>query len=634
MLPAGRKLLWNGAGVVVACVMALGVATSFARLGARSLWFDEITGGRVAELQTLAGILAARDMDSHPPAMAFAEHWSRYAFGLTEWSLRLPAAIASVAALAVVAALAWAWGERRVAWLAGVMAALSPTFVTYAHDARPYALAALFSGAATLCFVLGFRNRRKYLWFPLYAVFAALSFYTHYFTTLVVGSHLLVATLAWLRPLRPAAARTGKAYAVLFLVFIVAAAAAFAAAYPVFSKALYDRGRFPGGEMSVTPALVFGAWASVGWDRAAANALFLFAGAAGIAYLWRRHGGFVGLSAAAVTLVPIFLPVAVVRLTTQFWHPRFAYFAFSSFIVVAACGVAAMAAAVAPAARRRAGAAALAAVLAFGAARAVYDDAVTLRVFYTTEHQDFRGAITLVNRNRDWRSALLVWPFRNWDCYHYYTKTLGGPAANARPRAMMLQYFEDSPRTFCVSTDAEFNDEVVQRYPTTLRMRLMRADVLYHDRDYRTTADLYRNVSADVIAAPPGVVNNALGRLALQEGKPGLALGYFEAAAREKPVENADLFFLTDLYVEKGQYRRALKLIGDYVRRRPDEAWPYTKLAVVYMKMGDRNSAIAYYRRALWLDPAKSGWQDSMDELIAQRKVGRALIGYSDPRWE
>ncbi len=410
-------------------------------------------------------------------------------------------------------------------------------------------------------------------------------------------------------------------------------AAAAAAAYPVFAKAIYDRGRFPGGEMSVTPGLVLGAFAGAAWDRAAANALFLIATVAGVFYLTRRFGRFIGFGAASLVVLPVFLPVAVVRLTTQFWHPRFSYFALPAVVGVGAFGFVAIAGALASASGRRTAAAALAVVLALGAAKAVGDNVGALRISYVGERQDFRDAVALVNRNRDWWSASLVWPFRNWDCYHFYTKTIGGPAALAVPRTKVYQYFDEAPRIFMVSTDADFDDELVARYPNMVRFRFARVAVLYYDPAYKTAGDAYRRLPRDVVAAPPGVVDNALGRLALHAGDETRAFRYFEAGAREAGAENPDLFFLTDIYVERGQYRKALGIIGEYVRRHPDEAWPYTKLANVYLKLGARNAAAACYRRALWLDPDKKAWRERLKELVTKRKPVAALIGYCDPRW-
>lgn len=623
----------SGARAALVLVMAAAAFTSFFRLGLHSLWYDEITGARLADHRSAAEIFEARDMDSHPPATALAEHWSRQAFGLSEWSLRLPAALASVLSIIFICALAAAFGDVRVGCLAGALAAFSPSFVYFARDARPYALAMFFAAAASTFFVLAFRRRRKYLWFPLYAVSTALALYTHYFTTLVVATHLLIGVVGWLPSFRPADARKARRYAVLFLALLVAVAAAGAAAWPVFSKGARDHDRFPGGEMAITPSLITGAFTSVGWDRAAANVLFLVATLAGVIAIWRREGRFAGAAAMALVLLPIFLPVAVIRLTTQYWNPRFCYFAFPAAMAVAAYGFVATAKAVGGKARRDVAAGALAAVLVLGAVRALVDNFTALRVQYETPVQDFRGAVTLVNRNVNWQTKILVWPYRNWDCYHFYTKTQGGPNAQAKPRPAVFKLFETWPRIFVVCTDGEFSQELLERYPRTIRFRLQSMDVLYRDNAYKTDAALFRRLPGDVVGVPPAVMYNALGRYSLSVGKSNRAREYFEEAIEVGGPDAAETFVLAKIYADAGEYEQARRLAGAYVRRYPYEAWPYTRLAAMYEAEGDRNSAIAYYRRALWLDPSKDNWRKRLDDLRASQPFFRAVFGYSDPRW-
>jgi tetratricopeptide (TPR) repeat protein len=271
-------------------------------------------------------------------------------------------------------------------------------------------------------------------------------------------------------------------------------------------------------------------------------------------------------------------------------------------------------------------------VLAAGVARAVVDDVVALRVQYETPVQDFRGAVALVNRNRNWQTKVLVWPFRNWDCYYFYTKTQGGPDAAARPRVAVYQLFETWPRVFLVCTDGEFSETIIERYRSAVRFRLQGVDVIYSDLSYGTTAAMYERLPGDVIGASPAVMCNALGRRAVREGRPAAALSFFEKAAAEGP-EKAETFVLANLLAERGEYGRALELAHGYVERYPYEAWPYTRLAEIYVRKGDKNSAIACYRRAVWLDAAKENWRKRLRGLVAERPFFRGLLGYSDPRW-
>jgi tetratricopeptide (TPR) repeat protein len=513
------------------------------------------------------------------------------------------------------------------------LAAFSPTFVFFAHNARPYALAMFFAGAASACFLFAFQNRRKYLWFPLYAVFAGLALYSHYFATVVLAAHFFVGLVAWLPALRPRNASSSRRYAIIFVLLVAALAAAVAAVWPIFGKALYDRERFPGGEMAVTPNLVFGAFATVGWARAAANVLFLGAWVAGVVSIWRRQGKFGGAAALFLTALPILLPVPIIRFTTQYWNPRFCYFAFPAFMAVAAFGFVAMGKGLAGAARRSFPAVALTFVLAAGVAKAVADDVVALRVRFTTPVQDFRGAVAFVNRNRNWQARAMVWPYRNWDCYHFYTKTQGGPDALAKPRRRVVESLETWPRVFVVSTDAEFNEELMEQFPSTVRFRFQSLDVLYYNASYGAAAELFEGLPRDVVGVAPAISMNALGRYAMRAGLDDVARHYFEAAVAKEGAEKAETFVLADLYAARGEYERALRLAGGYVRRHPDEGWPYTKLADIYLQKGDKNSAIACYRRAVWLEPAKANWRERLRDLVIYRPFFQGLLGYSDHRW-
>lgn len=203
----------------------------------------------------------------------------------------------------------------------------------------------------------------------------------------------------------------------------------------------------------------------------------------------------------------------------------------------------------------------------------------------------------------------------------------------AKPRAGVYKTLEQWPRVFVVCTDGEFSDELMTRFPAMATFRLQSLDILYHDSSYRAPGDLYRRLPGDVVGVPPAVLANALGKRALRAGNKGAALRYFEKAVATEGREKAETFLLARLYAERGEYEAALHLAGGYVRRHPYEAWPYTRMAEIYFKRGDRNSAIACYRRAVWLDHSKEKWRTRLAGLVMQRPFFGGISGYSDPRW-
>lgn len=265
--------------------------------------------------------------------------------------------------------------------------------------------------------------------------------------------------------------------------------------------------------------------------------------------------------------------------------------------------------------------------------KAVVDNGRALRYYYATEKQDFRTAVALINRNSAWVTGTFVWPFRNWDAFYFYTKTLGGPAAEAKPREKLLRAFKERAEVFLMSTDAEFSDEVQREVPLAIRLRFKSVDVLYYNQNWRTAGDVYGWAGPALTGAPPGTVAGALGRFALARGDKAKAWEYLKKAAVSQRRDNPDLFHYADLCAERGDVKTARTLIGRYVRAHPDEPWPYTKLALTYLQTGDVNTAVYYYRRALWLAPEKENWRRTMEEIVGRRRFFHILIGYTDPRW-
>ena len=114
----------------------------------------------------------------------------------TEALLRLPTAVAAVAAVAATTLFAAQWfGPRhgpRIGFIAGVLLATHPLFVFYAHDARPYTIAVLLTVVATGALVAAIREPDPAR-LATYTAFAVLAIYAHLFAGLVVAAHALTA---------------------------------------------------------------------------------------------------------------------------------------------------------------------------------------------------------------------------------------------------------------------------------------------------------------------------------------------------------------------------------------------------------------------------------------------------------
>lgn len=161
----GRALAGYGRLAVVLPIL-IGAALRLARLGAQDLWYDEAATAWMAGLpwgrlvQAVAG-------DVHPPLWYAIEKAAVCFLGNTPLSLRLPAALCSIAALALLPGLAGALGlDRRVGLAATWIMALSPFQIWYAQEGRMYALLLL----AVEVGALGVFTRRWWLTVPGLAV--------------------------------------------------------------------------------------------------------------------------------------------------------------------------------------------------------------------------------------------------------------------------------------------------------------------------------------------------------------------------------------------------------------------------------------------------------------------------------
>jgi hypothetical protein len=114
-----------------------------------TLWFDEAFSRHFAKLPFGQMIEGLRP-DVHPPLHAIALHYWMRIFGDGVTAMRSMSLVASLAGLVVLALLARALFDKRTAFLAMTIAALSPLMAYYGADARMYAALFLLSTLSSL----------------------------------------------------------------------------------------------------------------------------------------------------------------------------------------------------------------------------------------------------------------------------------------------------------------------------------------------------------------------------------------------------------------------------------------------------------------------------------------------------
>ncbi|MEO8084216.1 MAG: glycosyltransferase family 39 protein, partial [Ardenticatenales bacterium] len=138
--------------IVAWAIVAAAVAIRLFRADAQSLWYDEGTSAQLAT-RSAAAIVAAAAGDIHPPLYyLLLAAWSR-AFGHGVLALRALSAVLGAATVAATIAIGRRLGGRRVALVAGALAATSPYLIWYSQEVRMYVLAG-FLGAALVVLAL------------------------------------------------------------------------------------------------------------------------------------------------------------------------------------------------------------------------------------------------------------------------------------------------------------------------------------------------------------------------------------------------------------------------------------------------------------------------------------------------
>lgn len=167
-----------------------------------SFWQDEsLTPLRAAYaipeiLSNRIVIQEAVTQDTHPPLYFLLIHFTRLLFGESDFAYRYPSVLASVLTIPLLFQFGRKLLGTRAGLLAAFLAAINPLQVWYAQEARMYAFLLLLTTAASYALWRALSGGSSRRWFPIYFLFAALSFLTHYTAIFLIAAHFLF--WAWL----------------------------------------------------------------------------------------------------------------------------------------------------------------------------------------------------------------------------------------------------------------------------------------------------------------------------------------------------------------------------------------------------------------------------------------------------
>jgi mannosyltransferase len=274
--------------------------------------------------------------------------------GTSEVVMRLPSAIAMVAAAALVAALARRLVSPAAGLASGLVFAVIPAVSLYAEDARSYAMVtALAAGASYLLVRLIYATEGRRGWTVGYGLCLAALAWLNFFALLLLAAHAVTVALLCLRRASQGADR--RAWLPLAVSWLAAAAGAVAVTSPIILLAWTERTQLAW--LSTPSASSLGGLAQlIGSGLMPLMAALIVAGGvlasalAGPATLRRRWPPMLVVLAVTWLVVPPALLVGVSRFTPLYTF-RYVLFCTPAAALLIGTGLAALGQAVAAAFR-------------------------------------------------------------------------------------------------------------------------------------------------------------------------------------------------------------------------------------------------------------------------------------------
>lgn len=420
-------------------VLLLAAFVRVHRLGAQSLWLDELLQVETARL-SLAEIIPGVHAYSAMPLDYFVTHGALW-LGAQDFWLRFPAVLWSLLSVAVLYRLVARLVGSREALIAAGLLAVAPFAVRFAQEARPYALWGLLSLVSFLCLLAALQTDRLAHWAG-FSLASALALFTHLFTLFTLGAQAFIVLLTLTR-------RHARSRGLRFITAsLLATSVLFATPYPVnvwgvgevFAASLLrpasftveaalkpNRGTGPILDASFFQQTLL---AGLGGEGGPWPWLFVVLALAGLLIAARRQARL-ALMLAAWGLAPIVVTIAFFISRGTFFAVRYVTPSYFALVIAAALGLAGLLHATARLLSARGASlfagAVMIATLAF--------NAISLQAYAQTHKEDWRIAGHFVNANLA-ADDVLVSPLSGFVIAHYAPRARAHYADVALPEAL------------------------------------------------------------------------------------------------------------------------------------------------------------------------------------------------------
>ena len=179
--------------IILSFLLFIGTILRFYQIGTTSLWLDEVMTYQFSINPFLEyWNLISAGGEVHPPLFYWIE-WTALKFGNNEFVLRFFPAIFGILSIPLIYFLGLELFNRvEVGLLAAALLTFSPFHIIYSQEARMYSLVLLFMVLALIAYIRAIRTNEMKDW-VLFAVFSALTLWTHFYPAIFIGILYLAA---------------------------------------------------------------------------------------------------------------------------------------------------------------------------------------------------------------------------------------------------------------------------------------------------------------------------------------------------------------------------------------------------------------------------------------------------------
>jgi uncharacterized membrane protein len=624
-----EKSRFGGWDWVVLGLFIIGAISRFWDLGAKSLWYDEITGAIWAGRKTFAEILGTMGTDSHPPLTALFTHLflvlGKSDFGIfvnntfiipaiksKEFWLRFYPALCATLTFPMV----WLIIRRHIGKLAATFTVffmlLSPMNAYYSQDARPYAPWLLYTVIGAWFLLLAIKSGKWKHWIGFgIATLAAL--YTHYFSVLTIAAQGLFLILLLIFPRWVVAKGLVKP-----LRLIITYAIVIAAALILFTPSLLQG--FASGAHFIPPdppfTLSLGAYydlaSNLGLGYMEALLLTLVLLVLGVWLLFRSGKSSLAIFLFFMFVVPFILAPIVIATTTKYWSIRFAYTGHWALLGLAAAGAALFiqwATQKAPGIWRLVY---VGAMVAGVAALVFHLTWLPLRAYYAAEKQDIRGAALFIQKNTSNSDIPIAYPPNLTGLFNYYKSPGFPPIFTAQKPEDIVKKMENRNRALIITNSDALGEALDKADLPWIYLEFERVSVIMVDKGWHEVS--YQDRFKDITNTSHRSEALSLAQYYMDKSMPEQAEPFLVDWIKINPDDTPALAKYARCLSMLGDKMGALHWIDQTLIRDPGNAWLWVVRADYFMNMDKVREAVWSMRMAVFLAPQNLGLRSVLAE--------------------